>query len=103
MCCQGYKAGCESGVSRCHAPRSREAPGRSVGEGVGPALPWMPVVAPEPFPSNVELKVQLEKLQPQVPVLECYTAPVAPSLTLPAEDKAAHAVDQEFGVRVEFD
>jgi hypothetical protein len=36
-------------------------------------------------------------------MLECDTTPIAPSLALPPNDEAAHAMDEEFGVRVQLD
>ncbi len=81
--------------------RTGEAPRCPIGEDVGPTLPPMPVMSSQPSPSNVRGKIELEELEPKIPVLNCDTAAVAPSLALPSKDKAAHAENQKFGVRVQ--
>jgi hypothetical protein len=57
----------------------------------------------QPFPTNIPLEIEMDKLEPQVPVLECNPAPIAPTLALPSKDEAAHSMNQEFGVRVQLD
>jgi hypothetical protein len=49
---------------RSDALRNGEAPQCTLGEGFGPALPPVPVVPSQPFPSNVQIEIQLEELEP---------------------------------------
>jgi hypothetical protein len=51
-------------VSRCNALGNVEVSRCPIGEGVGPALPPVPVVPSQPFPSNVQIEIQLEELEP---------------------------------------
>lgn len=65
---------------------------------VGAGLVAMPAVTFDPLPSDGKTCVQLDQLRPQFAVLQLGSAPISPTLALPAEDKCAHSIDQVFRV-----
>jgi hypothetical protein len=66
---------------------------RSICESIGSALEGVPIVAFEPLPLNVKLRVQLDQLGPKMSVLQRCTAAIPPAMALPPEDERAHSVD----------
>ena len=59
-------------------------------------------MASEPLPTNAKLHIQVDKLCPEVSMVEWRTAPVSPTLTAPPKDEISHPVDQEFGIGMQL-
>lgn len=74
-----------------------------MGKLIGVGLNRMVAVAANPVPTNRPSRTELEEFAPEFLVLQLETAAVSPSVTSPAEDEKAHSVDQQFGVRAQFD
>jgi hypothetical protein len=80
-----------------------QSAGGPIRQRVGPNLIAVTVMASDPGPAHAKPGVEFEQLDPNRTVLQWAATPVAPTVALPAEDKAAHAINQEFGIRIEFD
>ena len=64
-----------------------------VGKCIGAGLDRMPIVSPDPSPTNCSQFVKLDQLAPQFLVLQLKATAVAPAKPLPAKDQEAHSID----------
>ena len=93
------ETGCSMGIELGRESMGEpERISRFIWKSIGSALEGVPIVAFEPLPLNVKLRVQLDQSGPQMSVLQLRSAAIPPAMALPPEDERAHPIDQVFGV-----
>jgi hypothetical protein len=88
--------------SRREALCARKASRRCIGESVGAALQRMSIVASEPLPTNAKLRIQVDKLRPELSMVDWQTAPVFPFLATPSKDETSHPMNQKLGIGIQL-